>query len=263
MKIWDPLDDYGARPDFAAGVCKLVVLSHRVPPVVLASEASGRFGRHLHGALDCTWSLVEGEQPFVSLHGCVLGLSRHQSFPSIRRRGQVFVETGSGRVCACCPHLQRAPRGKCPCVVSSRVRTTALPHRLGSCLRDSALSAVPVVVVSAQVSPHRRWKRDWSNHIWLIFKEVLISPTQKPVVSVSSVQSCVQFVVSHDSGFQRVIQPSCMKKSSAYVYVCWNGKIVTVRPAPYEFLEGAQRYQYPRVGKYYVMLSRLKPGNMT
>ena len=32
-----------------------------------------------------------------------------------------------------------------------------------------------------------------------------------------------------------------------------NCKIVTVRPAPYEFLEGAQRYQYHRVGKHYVM----------
>ena len=59
---------------------------------------SGRLGSVL--ILMMSGSFCEGEQPFVSVHGCVLGLSRCRAFPSVRRRGHAFVEGVSDRVCA-------------------------------------------------------------------------------------------------------------------------------------------------------------------
>ena len=74
-------DDDRAEHDFADGARKVVAVSHRAPPVLLAGEASGQFGRQLHGALGSSSSLVKCEQPFVGVHGCDLGRSRCQRFP--------------------------------------------------------------------------------------------------------------------------------------------------------------------------------------
>ena len=104
--------------------------------------------------------------------------------------------------------------------------------------------------------PLRRWRRDWSHRTWLIIKKFLFPWTQCTLfLCFSGVQSCAvgcvtqqPFLASHSFQLHEEVFCVCLCMMKMV-------RIVTARPAPYEFLEGAQRSQSRRVGKYYVVFS--------